>query len=66
MIVWITGPSGVGKTTLARKFLSVMKTTQSNTVYLDGDALRYINSDDLKHSLNDRYKNAQRMQNFRG
>ena len=62
MITWITGPSGVGKTTLARKFFSAMKTVEENTIYLDGDSLRYINSDDLNHSMDDRYKNARRMQ----
>ncbi len=36
MIIWITGNSNSGKTTLARKFAGV------NTVILDGDALRSV------------------------
>lgn len=38
MIVWCTGNTGAGKTTLARRLAK----GQSNTVILDGDVLRTI------------------------
>lgn len=39
MIQWITGDSGVGKTTLARKMLD------ARTVHLDGDDMRRVWTD---------------------
>ena len=40
MIIWITGLSGAGKTTLAKALYSKVKKKFSNTIWIDGDILR--------------------------
>ena len=40
MIIWFTGLSGAGKTTLARYMYRNIKPLYKNTVYLDGDLVR--------------------------
>ena len=42
MIVWITGISGAGKTTVGSRLVSELKRLGKNTVFLDGDILRTI------------------------
>lgn len=61
MIIWFTGISGVGKTTIAKKLqLSIKK----KTILIDGDALRAINDNDLGYSKEDRDRNARRLINL--
>ena len=40
MIIWITGLSGAGKTTLAKALYKDIKKKFSNTLWIDGDILR--------------------------
>lgn len=63
MIIWITGISGVGKTTLAQKLFTTLK-KKMNIVHIDGDEFRKMFNNDLGYSLNDRNKNAKRLINF--
>ena len=41
-VVWITGYSGSGKTTVARKVEAALRAAGVSTVHLDGDDLRSI------------------------
>ena len=61
MVIWITGISGAGKTTIATKVYEAIKEHKQHTVYLDGDQFRHILNDDLKYTLKDRDMNAVRM-----
>lgn len=60
MVYWFTGLSGAGKTTLGRLFYERLKEKYSNTVFLDGDALRDVFGNDLGHSLLERKRSAMR------
>lgn len=42
MIVWVTGLSGAGKTTIATKVYEEYKKLNKHTVFLDGDILREV------------------------
>ena len=64
MILWITGISGSGKTTLAKHFFKIFKKKYKNTVFLDGDEFRSLFGNDLKYTIKDRDKNAERMTAF--
>ena len=64
MIIWITGISGVGKTTLAKKIYNTLKKKIKNIVHIDGDQFRKMFNNDLGYSLKDRDINAQRIINF--
>ena len=58
MVIWITGISGAGKTTLARHF---KKKTKKNFIYFDGDEFRGIFNNDIKYTLKARDINAERL-----
>lgn len=64
MILWITGISGSGKTTIGKSFYKKFKKKHKNTIFLDGDEFRSLFGNDLKYSIKDRDKNAQRMTAF--
>lgn len=55
MILWITGNTGSGKTTLSRQFIG------PNVVHLDGDEMRKSMNIDLGLSLEDRQENNLRI-----
>ena len=42
ILFWITGLSGSGKTSLAKKIFPIIKKKYGPTVHLDGDSLRNI------------------------
>lgn len=56
MIIWIRGPRGSGKTTLAKELCSKLP----NAVNLDGDMMREVWTD-LGFSDDDRYENNMRI-----
>ena len=64
MLIWITGISASGKSTIAKKLYSDIKKKYKNTVYLDGDSFRELNNNDLKYTLKDRNTNALRLTRF--
>lgn len=58
-LFWITGLSGSGKTTIAKKVLPFIKKKFGKTVHLDGDGMRKIL--DLKgYSFEDRLLNSKK------
>ena len=61
MVIWFTGISGTGKTTLGKKFLNFFKKKHPKSIYFDGDSFRSLFDNDLKYSLSDRNKNAFRL-----
>ena len=61
MVIWITGISGTGKTTLGKHFYKFFKKENPSTIYFDGDKFRSIFKNDIKYSLKDRNTNAQRL-----
>ena len=57
MVIWITGISGAGKTTLGK----CLKKKYKNFLYFDGDLFRKIFQNDINYTLKDRDVNAQRL-----
>lgn len=56
MIIWLTGPSGAGKTTLAKEMCKYI-----NSIILDGDEMRESISLGLGFSRKDRSENNMRI-----
>lgn len=61
MIIWLTGLSGAGKTTVGRILHGRIKARCPHTVFLDGDILRDVWGDSLGHDLAGRRANAGRI-----
>ena len=61
MIIWLTGISGVGKSTIAKALYSKLK---RRFIMIDGDVIRKINNNDLGYSKIDRDTNAKRLINL--
>ena len=64
MILWFTGISGAGKTTISSYFFNKIKKKNKNTISIEGDKFRKVFSNDLKYTLKDRNKNAERICSF--
>jgi cytidine diphosphoramidate kinase len=62
MVIWITGLSGAGKTTLCRAVLSILKPAMPELVHVDGDAVRELFGSDLSFVEADRVKQIKRIQ----
>jgi len=62
MVLWITGLSASGKTTIGRAFLEIMKDSGAQKVFLDGDSVREMFGGDLGYDENSRIKHIQRVQ----
>jgi len=60
MIIWLIGISGSGKTTIGTALVDRMRWEGRHVIYLDGDKLREVWSDDLGHTLESRRKNHTR------
>lgn len=61
VVVWITGLSGVGKSTVANEVVRLLRDREANVVLLDGDSVRAIMGDDLGHDSDGRLRNAYRL-----
>ncbi len=60
-VIWMTGLSGAGKTTLARKLEWELSRKGFMTQVLDGDNVRTGINKDLRFSETDRYENIRRV-----
>ena len=60
-LIWITGFSGVGKTTIATSLYNRLKQKAKNWVLIDGDCVRKMCDYDLGYSLPERLQNAKRI-----
>ncbi|WP_434115655.1 adenylyl-sulfate kinase [Paraburkholderia caffeinilytica] len=59
-VLWLTGLSGAGKTTLAHALATALMVRGFRATVLDGDVLRRGLSSDLGFSERDRYENVRR------
>jgi cytidine diphosphoramidate kinase len=64
VVIWITGISGAGKTTLGSYFFKYLKKKKINSIFLDGDETRKIFFGYGKYSLNDRDLHAIKLTNL--
>lgn len=64
IVVWITGLSGAGKSTIARAAIEMLRSSGVTPVLLDGDEFRKAVGDDLGHDHNGRLLNAYRLARF--
>ena len=61
MVIWITGLSASGKTTLSRAFERKYKSNIPNMVLLDGDVIRQLYGNDLGYAEADRAVQIKRL-----
>ena len=62
MVIWITGLSGAGKSSLAGEVVRLARTEgKSGVLLVDGDVMREVFGDDLGYSEEDRRKNMGRV-----
>ena len=60
-VLWFTGLSGAGKTSLAKKLSAYLNAFHQATLYLDGDEIRDGLSGDLDFSEHGRTENIRRV-----
>ena len=61
MIIWLTGLSGAGKSTIASRLEQEIQAAGKHTYLLDGDNLRHGLNDDLGFGIGDRRENVRRL-----
>lgn len=61
MVIWIIGLSGTGKTTLANQVVERIRKQNGKVVLLDGDLVRELFGNDVDHTIEGRYRNAERL-----
>ena len=64
MVIWITGISGAGKTTICETIVGMTKPSVPELVLLDGDVVRNVFGDELGFTEADRVRQIQRIQRF--
>lgn len=65
-VVWLTGLSGAGKTTVCLALVELLKPRLPELILLDGDTVRAIFGGDLDHTEPSRHKQITRMRNLAG
>jgi adenylylsulfate kinase-like enzyme len=66
MVIWITGLSGAGKTTLCLALKDMLKPRLPELVILDGDEVREAFGHNLSYSESDRILQVKRLQTMAG
>ena len=66
MVIWVTGLSGAGKTTLCTTLYERVKPEMPELVILDGDAIRRAYGNDLTHCDADRVRQVKRLRAMAG
>ena len=61
LVIWITGLSGSGKSTVSALVVEQLRASKIPVVLLDGDVVREVLGGDLGYSRNDRIENAFRI-----
>ncbi len=61
MVIWLTGLSGSGKTTIAKAIYKKIKNNYLNTVFLDGDIIRKALNNSWGYSIAERLKGARQI-----
>ncbi|UPT74534.1 MAG: adenylyl-sulfate kinase [Elusimicrobiota bacterium] len=61
MVLWLTGLSGAGKTTLCKALWALLKPGLPELIVLDGDAVRQMMGHDLGHDEASRAKQVARL-----
>lgn len=64
MVIWVTGISGAGKTTLCDAVRALLKPRLPELVLLDGDVVRAAFGHNLGHSEEDRITQVRRLQSM--
>ena len=64
MIIWVTGISAAGKTTLCSAIRGLLKPRVPELVVLDGDVVRAAFGNDLTHTEEDRVVQVNRLQSM--
>ena len=64
MIIWITGLSGAGKTTLAKALYNDVKKKFPNTLWIDGDIIRKHYQNTKKYDQKSRIEQYKKMINI--
>lgn len=62
MVIWLTGMSGAGKTTVASTIINMLKKTVPELVLVDGDVIRALYGNDLDYTEPSRHKQISRLQ----
>lgn len=60
-VIWITGLSGTGKSTLARRVVADLRAAVGHALLIDGDDFRAMHENELGHDRADRLRNAHRI-----
>ncbi|CAN0314513.1 unnamed protein product [Phaeothamnion confervicola] len=64
MVIWITGMSGAGKTTISQALSDLVKPRISELILIDGDAVRELYGNDLDYAEASRSKHISRVRSL--
>jgi len=64
MVIWITGISGAGKTTICQSLWGLLKPSLPELAVLDGDVVRKVFGNDLGYTEKERVRQIKRIQSI--
>ena len=64
MVIWVTGLSGAGKTTLCKALYAKLKKDEPATIMIDSEVLRGILDPTLSYQEEDRKKQVKKVQSL--
>jgi len=62
MVIWLTGLSGSGKTSISMHLLPLLRMKYGAVIHIDGDIIREIFGNDLAYDVGSRIKQVKRIQ----